>query len=99
MSLYVNQVMVEDMVRIADLLYAKKPIQKGAFRQGWALAMASLWVPRVKCLTPGSQYTIEIHGDECIVKIKLPFEIQKEDVKKIENNLHNGVELALSGLF
>ena len=56
---------------------------------------------KTPCQTPDMIYNIEINSDEIEINLKFPFslEIDEEEAKILESNLHNSIEIVLSKYF
>jgi hypothetical protein len=56
---------------------------------------------KTECQTPGTQYQIDISDKAISVNIELPMklDIDEEEAKLLESNLHNAIEIVLSKYF
>lgn len=56
---------------------------------------------KTDCQTEGATYQTDISKDNISVNIKIPFELQldKDEAKLLESNLHNALELVLKPYF
>jgi hypothetical protein len=52
-----------------------------------------------KCLTPECTYHISIHGSIVAVSVELPFTVNEEEAKIVEEKVHAAMEAALAFLF
>lgn len=56
---------------------------------------------KTPCQTPDANYNIEIGGNAINCQIELPFDldIDEEEAKILESNIHNAMEMILSKYF
>jgi hypothetical protein len=49
-----------------------------------------------KCLTPGAIYTTKVSDDTVSISVKAPFELDINDGKDLEDQMHHGIEKILA---
>ena len=56
---------------------------------------------RTECQTGGAVYKIDISEDNITAVVNLPFELQldKDEAKLLESNIHNALELVMAPYF
>jgi hypothetical protein len=56
---------------------------------------------KTNCMTPGTIYSTHISPTSIVLKVDFPqhFVLYEEEVKQLEKNLHNAVELVLAPMF